>query len=165
VDPEQFAPVVLVFLAVVGAAVRRLRAADTSTAGQSLGSAGAATSRGAAAAIRWGGRFTVDLASEVVAVAGTVVSGLAGLVVDGANSTIGAAASPVVSRVTGTLFPGGDKSDAEPAALEPATEVVAGPRAKRFHRSICPLAPEGGLTLERQAAVATGRRPCPTCRP
>ncbi len=164
-DPEQLVPVVLVFLGVVGAAARRLRAADTSTAGQSLGSTGAATSRGASAAIRWGGRFTVDLASQVLAVAGTVVSGLAGLVVDGADSTIGAVASPVVSRVTGALFPRGDRSDAEPLALEPATDVVAAPRAKRFHRSTCPLAPEGGVTLAREAAVVTGRQPCPTCRP
>jgi hypothetical protein len=165
VDPEELGPVVLAFFGIVGAAVRRLRTADTSTVGQSLGSAGGVTALRAAAAFRWGGRCTVDVASEAVAVAGTVVSGIAGLVVDGANLTIGAAASPVVSRVTGALFPGGDKSAIEPVALEPATEVVAGARGKRFHRPMCPLAPEGGLSFAREAAVATGRRPCPTCQP
>lgn len=175
-DPEDFLPIGLIVLAVLGAVGRRVRTngqADPATLGRSVGSAGGTLSRASASVLRSGGHLGVDLTSGAMRAAGTVASALGGVVIDGAVLTVGALTRPVLRgaghTLTGAadlLFPrnGAAEEDPAPGPEAGATEVWATPRGKRFHRQTCPMRPAGGLRMERETAVETGRQPCPTCR-
>ncbi|MHB8671288.1 MAG: hypothetical protein ACYDAD_12170 [Acidimicrobiales bacterium] len=180
-DPEELLPMSLIVLAVLGVAGRvgrRARGAGENAAsptpGQNVGAVGATLSRGTASALRAGGRLGVDLTSGALRTVGTVASAVGGVMLDGAALSIGTLSRPVlrgaghtVNGAAALVFPRGGDADSGPSpAIEGgSTEVLATPRGKRFHRASCPMRSAGGLTMERDTAVETGRQPCPTCRP
>jgi MYXO-CTERM domain-containing protein len=164
-DPEDALPAALAVFALVGVLARRGRrrvSPAASTLGQDIAAAGGAVSRASA---------------KVLGSAGAFASALAGTVVDGAFVTAGVVLRPVVgagaraATIGSSLVPHRNGTAPAPRVAErngrvgDVADVVASARGKRFHRLTCALAPAEGVTMTREAAVASDRQPCGTCQP